>query len=124
MDERMRTGALAAFVLLAAAAGSHAQALVDPTRPPNAVAPTDTASEPAANQLQSVLISQGRRIAVINGETVPLGGRIGDATVVRISATEVTLKRGDELEVLGMFSGVEKKSVRKRLPAAEKGQRK
>jgi len=124
MDERMKTGALTAFVLLAAAAGSHAQALVDPTRPPNAIASTDAAPGPAENQLQSVLISQGRRIAVINGETVPLGGRIGDATVVRISATEVTLKRGDDLEVLGMFNGIEKKSVRKRVPAAEKGQRK
>ena len=120
----MRKSSLAAFVLLAAAAGSHAQALVDPTRPPNAIASVDSSSEPAGTQLQSVLISQGRRIAVINGEAVSLGGRVGDATVVRISATEVTLKRGDELEVLGMFGGVEKKSVRRRVPAAEKGQRK
>jgi MSHA biogenesis protein MshK len=119
----MIRAAVASFVLLVAAAGGHAQALVDPTRPPNVVA-SDAAAVPAENQLQSVLISQGRRVAVINGETVSLGGRIGDATVVRISATEVTLKRGDELEVLGMFGGVEKKSVRRRVPAAEKGQRK
>lgn len=119
----MKTGALTAFVLLAAAAGSHAQAIVDPTRPPHAIASSEAAPGAAANQLQSILISPGRRVAVINGETVALGGRIGDATVVKIGPTAVTLKRGDELEVLDMFGGVEKKSVRRRVPAAEKGQR-
>ncbi len=135
MVERMRPGALAAFVLLAASAGSHAQALVDPTRPPNASAASAPAGAagPAAMQLQSVLISPGRKVAVINGETVLVGGHFGDATLVRIEATRVTLRRGDELEVLGMYTGIEKKTVRRRAPgakpgarvdAAEKGQRK
>jgi MSHA biogenesis protein MshK len=123
MVERMRTSALTTLVLLAAAAGSHAQALVDPTRPPNAPALSAEGTEaPAGNQLQSVLISAGRRIAVINGETVSVGGRVGDATVVKINPTEVTLRRGNELETIGMFSGIEIKGVRRR--AAEKGQRK
>jgi len=43
--------------------------------------------------LQSVLISPQRRLAVINGRTLAVGERIGDATVAAIWSHEVIIKR-------------------------------
>jgi len=92
-----------------------AQSVSDPTRPPNAAATAQgaapEATESSAPKLQSVLLSPRRKLAVISGQTVPLGGRLGDATLVKITETEVVLKRGDELETLRMHPEVEKKLV-------------
>lgn len=104
---------LAAWV--AAGASAHAQPLADPTRPP---APAQDKAEqrqaePARQRLQSVLISAGRSIAVIDGRPVPLGGRVGDATVVSIDPSEVTLQRGAARERLTLLpSAIEKRPIR------------
>jgi len=103
--------ALAAATL--AAGSARAQALTDPTRPPAYVAPGAAAEQGNGTQLQSVLIAAGRRIAVINGNAVPLGGTIGDARVVKITESEVVLRRGDETEVLKMFPGVDVQRVKR-----------
>lgn len=99
-------------------AGVQAQALTDPTRPPSALAaPQDAGSSedaPRGTRLQSVLLSRGRKLAVINGTAVPLGGMLGEARLVRITETEVTLKTGNETEVLKLFPGIEKKPARRR----------
>ena len=109
---------------MALAAGcslAHAQVLNDPTRPPG-VSPAGSAAEvdarAGATQLQSILLSPGRKLAVINGQTVPLGGRIGDATLLAISETGVVLKRGAEVETLRLLPDVDKKPAR---PAAVRG---
>lgn len=103
-------GALAASPAAAAQAG-----LLDPTRPPAAAAEDAAKSgapaAKAAPRLQSVLISPERKIAVIDGRTVPLGGQIDDALVVGISETGVTLRRGEQTEVLSLDAGVQKKRV-------------
>jgi MSHA biogenesis protein MshK len=92
---------------------AHAQVLVDPTRPPMSVGrPSEEA--PPATQLQSILISGRRRVAVINGNTVALGEMIGEARVVKITETEVVLKTGEETEVLKMYPGIEKQAVKSR----------
>lgn len=104
---------LAAATLLAGAA--FGQPLADPTRPP---APAQDKAEqrqaePARQRLQSVLISAGRSIAVIDGRPVALGGRVGDATVVSIDPSEVTLQRGAARERLTLLpSAIEKRPVR------------
>jgi len=105
---------------LAAAIGAmpfaiaQAQVLTDPTRPPTAVGKTGAADEaPPATQVQSILISSRRRLAVINGTTVALGDMVGAARVVKITETEVTLKTGEETEVLKMYPGVEKQPVKR-----------
>jgi len=108
---------------LAFAAGARAQGLNDPTRPPtvSASAP-EAAADAAASQLQSVLIAPGRRLAIINGQTVALGGRVGDATLTQITETGVVLKRGDLLESLPLLPGIAKQPAR---PArASKGEQK
>lgn len=111
-----------ATAALLAIAGAQAQALSDPTRPPAATAGAPTSGEEApGTQLQSILLSSGRKVAVINGNMVPLGGMVGEAKVVRISETEVVLKKGDETEVLKLFPGVDKQPSRRRNARAGTG---
>lgn len=108
----------AAALLLAAAmlpvlAPADAQDLADPTRPPNASAPGGPPESTAGTQLQSVLISPGRRLAIINGKSVALGDAVGESKVVKITETEVVLQKGTETEVLKMYPGVDKQPVKR-----------
>jgi hypothetical protein len=109
MAERLTLFA-AASVLAGAAL---AQPLADPTRPP-AQGPAELRqSEAPSSRLQSVLISAGRSIAVIDGRAVHLGERVGDATLVSIEPSEVTLQRGAARERLTLLPlAVEKRPVR------------
>jgi MSHA biogenesis protein MshK len=92
---------------------AHAENLPDPTRPPAALghAGDGGASASAAGRpvLQSVLISPGRTMAMISGQMVKVGDRVGEARVIKISETEVVLRNGKELETLKLFPGVEKR---------------
>jgi MSHA biogenesis protein MshK len=113
----MKSLIFAAAVMLASA-GTHAQsagaqssALSDPTRPPGAGAMQGAGVQdeaPAGRQLQSVLMSGGRKIAIIDGTMVPLGGMFGESRVVKISETEVVLKTGEETETLKLYPSAEK----------------
>jgi len=58
-----------------------------------------------------VLISPTRRVAVIDGQAMSVGERIGDATLVAIEAGEVTLQRGAERRTLKLHADIEKKEV-------------
>ena len=102
--------ALAAAAGLALSAGSTAQALTDPTRPPLQLMMTAAGVDKATMEgaaarprLESILLSTARKGAIINGEYVPLGGAFGKAVMVDISATAVTLKTGKELDVLQLY---------------------
>ncbi len=109
----MSTSSLAAALFLGLAIAGTARAqggLVDPTRPPSA-SPVAADTEAGAPLLQSVLLSPTRKLAVIGGETVPLGGKYRDATLVRITETEVVLKTGEQTETLRLFPSIEKKPV-------------
>lgn len=105
--QRLLAWPLAVWLLAACCAhAAVAQGVSDPTRPP-AAALLDTgpgaAAAPAGPVLQSVLISlrpSGRRVAVISGQTVRQGERFGDAVLVRMTPTEVVLRRGRELQTL------------------------
>ncbi len=97
----------AAALLLGPGAGLHAQAgrfgsLPDPTRPPDyeahADAQTGAAEQPASPrglQLSSVLISQGRRLAVINGQVLAEGEAGAGFTVRSIQPGEVIVALAD-----------------------------
>lgn len=98
----------------------QAQIMVDPTRPPTAAAgpsggtgTEQTIAEPTG--LQSILISNGRKLAVINGQTVALGQKLGDATLVAIRENEVVLKTSAGSEVLKLYPQAEKKTRSNRL---------
>ena len=94
---------------------ARAENLPDPTRPPSepvaAAASGASAAVPGGGPLlQSVLISPRHKVAIINGETVKLGGMYGTARVVKISEGEVVLNEGGNLQTLKLFPGVEKKT--------------
>jgi MSHA biogenesis protein MshK len=122
----MNAAALRAIVLAAvwmAAPAAQAQGgLADPTRPPNASSLQGSEVQAVAGkQLQSVLLSGGRKIAVIDGNLVALGGKLGEARVVRITETEVVLKTGEETETLKLFPGVDKQAVKRATRRARAG---
>jgi MSHA biogenesis protein MshK len=71
----------------------------DPFRPPReAQAPSSTAGASDAPRLESVLIAPDRRLAVINGQQYSEGATYRDGRVLRISESEVVIRRpgGDE----------------------------
>lgn len=118
MAERLTaTRLLCVVTAVAASPAAAAQAtLPDPTRPPAASADEGARAASARDgrplhRLQSVLIAPERKLAVIDGRTVLLGGRIDDATVVAITETGVTLRRGERTEVLPLNAGVQKKGL-------------
>jgi MSHA biogenesis protein MshK len=88
-----------------------AESLADPTRPPASLAaPQGNASVPVGGPiLQSVLISPGRMVAIISGQTVKLDEKFGEATVIKIAENEVVLRNGKDLQTLKLFPGVEKR---------------
>ena len=68
--------------------------LADPTRPPAAEMPAITGENAVRQEtwrLDSTLVSEFRRIAVINGQRVSEGGAVGTATVAEIGRDEVVL---------------------------------
>lgn len=110
-DRLMLAQAMAAAATLALSAGSSAQALTDPTRPPLELMSAATAAATTRTPLQSILLSSTRKGAIINGQYVALGGTYGRARLVKITATEVTLKGDHGLEVLQLYPPMEKTSA-------------
>lgn len=98
-------------LILLLLAPSAAFGFEDPTRPPGAAtaAAAPGAEAPAPTRLESVLIAPDRRIAVISGQQVRPGGRVGDATVVSITEGAVVLRGPGGLETLRLFPNVAKR---------------
>jgi MSHA biogenesis protein MshK len=98
---------LSALTLAPLAAGQN---MSDPTRPPASFGSGQepgfqpTASGPV---LQSVLIAPGRKVAIISGQTVSLGEKFGDARLIKITESEVTLSGSNGMQTLKLFPGVE-----------------
>jgi MSHA biogenesis protein MshK len=90
-----------------------AQDLADPTRPPASILhPGLAEAQSAGPVLQSILISANRKIAIIDGQTIRLNGKFGDQTLIRIGESEVTLKRGKQLQTLSLHPDLRKKPSR------------
>lgn len=90
--------------LLSTAWMSHATAgaiesLPDPTRP----ASFHNAREAGQGGLQTTVVSDGRRVAVIDGRMVNIGDKVGDAVVVDIRPYEVVLRSNSGTRVLRMM---------------------
>ena len=79
--------------MLVAAAGSAAapaaEIASDPMRPDTLQ--SIAASAPARYRVNAIIVSDERRIAIVNGQRVGVGDALGDATVVSISKAEVIL---------------------------------
>jgi len=97
-------------LVLACAARAQPAPLADPTRPP-VIEPerAGAAAKPVGPQLQSILISPSRRVAVIDGSAVSVGEKLGDATVSAISEGAVVLRYAGRKETLHLLPGVERR---------------
>jgi hypothetical protein len=85
--------------LAAVAAGAPAQeTLGDPTRPTSLSEPEEGRLVPQGPRwrLQSILVADDRRVAVINGHAVPQGGHVDGATVLEVRPDGVTLDASGE----------------------------
>ena len=101
--------------LLAVMTVVHAEGLADPTRPPASVerpAAAGVAEDAAPTGLQTIIRGRdGKLGAIINGEYVVIGGRVGDARVVKIGEDSVTLKSATGLETLKLMPAVDMTST-------------
>ena len=91
-----------------------ADMLQDPTRPPaDLSSPQGNAGAPVTSgpQLQSVLISAHQRSAIISGQRVTVGEKLGDARVVMINENEVMLKGSSGVQTLKLFPDVGKRLI-------------
>ncbi len=90
-----------------------AESLPDPTRPSidlsssgASVAGEGLPVEAVPHGLQSVIISPQYRAAIINGETVKLGDKSGDSTLVEVRESSVVLQNAHGRRVLELFPKV------------------
>ncbi len=75
-----------------------AWALNDPTRPSAYKAPSAAKER---YQLESILVGDVRKVAVINGKALTEGEKVGSAKVVRIEKNKVQLsRRGKVIELV------------------------
>lgn len=120
---RRRWMAVAAILTgVSLSAAGRAEMLPDPTRPPLAALPGGAvAQEKVGGEavLQSVLISSARKEAIINGQTVPLGGHFGAAKLIRIGEGEVVLQTGDVLKTLKLYPAVDKRAAQEKAAAKQ-----
>lgn len=96
LSARLAAGAV--LTLLSLSAPAQGGGTPDPTRPPDVDAATAGA---AAKALQAVLLRpHGRSVAIINGQTVAVGDKVGNARLVSLTATEAVLSGPDGKEIL------------------------
>jgi MSHA biogenesis protein MshK len=115
------SGALAAAALSSLPARAQTGSPPDPTRPPNVseVAGANT-SAPAPTGLQAVILRPGgKSVAVINGQTVAVGGMVGDARLVSLTANEAVLSGPNGKEILKLAPAVDKTQSASARPAAK-----
>jgi MSHA biogenesis protein MshK len=115
VKSRMNTACLYHAVLVVAgllAVPAFGENLPDPTRPSGAAyADENMGNTHSGPVLQSVLTSAGRKLAIINGQTVKQGDMIGNARVARIGEGEVVLVQGKGTQVLKLFPVLEKEPI-------------
>src|SRR3989338_3034139 len=93
----------------------NAEELPDPTRPPAIITETGAASGALPGQvatgsrpsgLQSTIISKSRRAAIIDGKTVELWAKHGNAQLVEGNEGSVVLRRAQTRQVLTLCPDV------------------
>ena len=93
---------------------SHAAEAVlnDPTRPYKTDGYEKRNTQPGSRyNLNSTLVSSGRRVAVINGTYVTEGETVGDATVIRIRKHDVTLQSPNRQITLKLLPDIIKRQT-------------
>ena len=112
LGARGREATLAALAGLIFSMTAAAQELGDPTKP-TPLAPRGSSSAESSGprwRLQSTLVADTRRLAVINGKTVKPGERVDGATVVEVRTDGVVLDyEGQRMEIRLLQSGVQRR---------------
>ncbi len=112
--KRIRGALTAAIFWLAAGANpsTQAQALRDPTVAPAGVAgaahPGASAAGRSDGKPLSVMVVDGRAFVVSGSRLYAQGGKLGSATIERISETQIWLRDGKELRKVNLYSGVQR----------------
>ena len=104
------------------AAGAALAQVQDPTRPPGAMPgqAIDGTPLPVESGVQAVILRpNGKSGAVVNGQYVVVGGKLGEKRVIRITESEVVLKGESGNEVIKVMPAVEK--VTRKKPVDAKG---
>jgi MSHA biogenesis protein MshK len=104
------SGAALLLIAVSAATSAYSQTLSDPTRPPS-FSESGRDGEPRASVgpvLQSVIVSGGRKLALIDGKTYTVGDKVGEAKLVAISGSEVTLRESGGNKILRLTPDVQK----------------
>ena len=104
-------------LLMSVLCSLNAEELPDPTRPPAGIAAPVAAEAGGATEnqpsgLRSVIISKTRRAAIIDGETVELGGKHGDAKLIEVNEGSVVLQGAQGRQVMTLFPDVKMTSVK------------
>jgi MSHA biogenesis protein MshK len=101
------------LVLVCVSPMANAEILPDPTLPSIDLnsSGTGTAADVvpddiATRGLQSIIISAHYRAAIINGETVRLGGKTGDSKLIEVRENSVVLQNAHGNRVLELFPKV------------------
>jgi MSHA biogenesis protein MshK len=93
---------------------ASAEGLPDPTRPPSFIlgtgagttAPGQWSTQSQSSGLQSTIISESRRAAIIDGKTVELWAKHGNAQLIEVNEGSVVLRTAQTLRKLSLFPDV------------------
>lgn len=89
-----------------------AENLRDPTRP--VISPPSASSSPIqTGDLQAIIISSGRRLAIFNGRPLTVGSELAGLKVVAIEANAVHLAGPGGKMILFLFNQTIKQSARR-----------
>ena len=100
--------------LIFASATPEAEELPDPTRPAvgsgaiqSGAAAGEAKAVPSDDGLRTIIISPDRRSAVINGQQVALGGKLGNERLMAVCDASVVLQGPEGRREVPLYPGVE-----------------
>ena len=94
---------LTALLMNVATATLAEELFRDPTRP--YIARPTYASVPSRFKVNAIIVSDDRRLAIVNGRRVGIGDSVGGATVTAIKKHELTLDVAGEARTLRLKRG-------------------
>ena len=104
MPESRVVLALIGLLLTGAGVDAASEVLRDPTRP--YTGSEVIAAAPPRFAVNAIIVSDARRIAIVNGKRVAIGGQVNGATVIAIEKTELVLDVDGRKIRLGLHGGM------------------